>query len=164
MIYHLGLGSNLGDPVRQVARARAWIERRAGRIRKFSSLYLTEPVGFRDQPWFLNQVLEVESYLSPAEMLAAFKKIEQRMKRAPARRDGPRLIDIDILLAEETIIRTASLTVPHPRLAERNFALVPLAEIAARRRHPVLGLTIAALKRNCLDSSRVMRLKIPSRD
>lgn len=163
MIYHLGLGSNLGDPIRQVALARGWIGRTMGEIRKASSLYLTEPVGLRDQPWFLNQAIEVESPLSPMELLAAVQRIERRMKRAPGPRNGPRRIDIDILLAGRTVMRKARLAIPHPRLAERNFVLIPLAEIAARRRHPVLGLTVAALKRACPDRSRVVRLDVPAR-
>jgi len=164
MIYHLGLGSNLDDPVRQLARARARIGRGAGEIRKSSSLYLTEPVGLKNQPWFLNQVIEIESSLAPLKLLATLKGIERKMKREPGPRNGPRRIDIDILLAGKTVLRTALLTVPHPRLADRNFVLVPLAEIAARTRPPVLGYTIAALKHTCPDRSRVLRVEFPAAD
>jgi len=166
MIYHLGLGSNLDDPPRRLAQARAAIGRTLGEIRKASSLYLTEPVGFRDQPWFLNQVVEVESPRGPMELLQAVKRIERRMRRAPGPRNGPRRIDIDILLAGRTVLHKAALTLPHPRLAERLFVLLPLAEIAPRRRHPVLNRTIAALIRSCPDQSIVIRLpeiKVDSR-
>jgi 2-amino-4-hydroxy-6-hydroxymethyldihydropteridine diphosphokinase len=166
MIYHLGLGSNLDDPPRQLARARTWIERTAGKIRKVSSLYLTEPVGLTDQPWFLNQVIEVASALTPLEMLKAIKSIERRMKRVPGPRNGPRRIDIDILLADKVVLRKALLTIPHPRLAGRNFVLFPLSEIAPRRRHPILGATMATLRRVCPDRSMTIRLpeiKVDSR-
>jgi len=164
MIYHLALGGNLGDRARRLARAKAEIGRAVGRIRKESSLYLTQPVGRRDQPWFLNQALEVESRLSPVELLAAVKDIERRMGRTPGPRNGPRRIDIDILLAGPTILRTPRLTIPHPRLAERRFVLVPLAEIAARRRDPRSGMTIAALKRACPDRSIVVGVRKSSPD
>jgi 2-amino-4-hydroxy-6-hydroxymethyldihydropteridine diphosphokinase len=158
MRYHIGLGSNLGDRARQLALARTLILRCVGPVRRSSSLYATEPVGFSGQRWFLNQVLEVESALSPWQVLSAAKAMERRMKRAPGPRNGPRRIDIDVLLAEDTILRTEGLTIPHPRLAERRFVLVPLAEIAPRKRHPVLRRTIAALRRACPDRSRVIRL------
>jgi 2-amino-4-hydroxy-6-hydroxymethyldihydropteridine diphosphokinase len=158
MLYWLGLGGNVGDPVRSLARARALLGQGVGTVRRVSSLYLTEPVGPQNQPWFLNQVLELESRLSPTELLAAVKAIERRMKRSPGPRNGPRIIDIDILLAGRKIVRTAGLAVPHPRLAARRFVLFPLAEIAPRRRHPVLGMTMAALRRACPDRAIVIRL------
>jgi 2-amino-4-hydroxy-6-hydroxymethyldihydropteridine diphosphokinase len=158
VVYHLGIGSNLDDPVLRLAQARRWIARSIGEIRKTSSVYLTEPVGIRRQPWFLNQVIEIESALSPFEMLKTVQRIERKMKREPGPRNGPRRIDIDILLAGQTVLRKALLTVPHVRLTERKFVLTPLAEIAARKRHPVLGLTIAALRRACPDRSIVIRL------
>ncbi len=160
MIYHLGLGSNLADPSRRLSLARTEIGRAVGRIRRESSLYLTQPVGRKNQPWFLNQALEVESRLSSVELLAAVKNIERRMGRTPGPRNGPRRIDIDLLLAGPTILRTPRLTIPHPRLAVRKFVLLPLAEIAPRRRHPVLGKTIAALARACPDRSIVIRLAL----
>jgi len=158
-IYHLGLGGNLGDPVRRLARARALLERNGVRIRTASSLYRTEPVGPIGQPWFINQVLEVEAGLSPVEMLRLAKSIERRLGRIPGPRNGPRTLDIDILLAGTTVLRTADLAIPHPRLAGRKFVLVPLAEIAPRRIHPVTKKTIAALKKASADQAIVERLK-----
>ena len=156
MIYYLGLGGNLDRPVRRLARARERIARMVGPIRKASSLYWTEPVGRKRQPWFVNQAIEVESALSPLEVLAAVQKIEANLGRVRGPRNGPRTLDIDILLAGKTVLRSRRLTLPHPRLPDRNFVLFPLAEIAPRRRHPLLGKTISALKRACSDRSIVM--------
>ena len=159
MIYHLGLGSNLGDPAKNLDRARRLLGAAGIAIRRASSLYRTEPMGFAAQPWFLNQALEVETDLSPWELLDIAKLIEKRLGRRPARPDGPRAIDIDILLAESAVVRTASLTVPHPRLDKRNFVLVPLAEIASGAVHPVLRASIGALLRRSQDRSRVDRIE-----
>ena len=162
-IYHLGLGSNEGRPRRNLARARRLLEAEGIAVRKASAVYRTEPVGFSDQPWFLNQVLEAATDLSPWEVLAAAKRIEAAMGRRPARRYGPRVIDIDILLAGPTVLRTTALTVPHPRLADRNFVLVPLAEIAPRAKHPVLRATIRSLLARSRDRSGVEKVPPSSR-
>jgi|WetSurMetagenome_2_1015567.scaffolds.fasta_scaffold65364_3 2-amino-4-hydroxy-6-hydroxymethyldihydropteridine diphosphokinase len=155
MIYHLGLGSNRGKSGEHLARARRLLAAAGIVVRKASSLYRTEPVGFRGQAWFLNQVLEVETELSPWELLGAVKALEARMGRRPGPRNGPRLIDIDILLAEDTVVRTATLTVPHARLEKRKFALAPLAEIVPGAIHPVLRLPIGALLALSKDRARV---------
>jgi 2-amino-4-hydroxy-6-hydroxymethyldihydropteridine diphosphokinase len=155
MRYFLGLGSNLGDPRKNLVRARRHLAGNGLKIRKASSLYLTEPVGFPGQPWFLNQVVQVETGLSPWELLGLVKLVETKMGRTPGPRNGPRVIDIDILLADGTVVDTSALSVPHPRLAERNFALVPLAEIAPRAVHPGLKKTVRALLRESPDRSRV---------
>ena len=123
-----------------------------------SSQYLTQPVGDRDQPWFVNQVVEVESGLDSLPLLALVKSLEKERKRKPARRGGPRLIDIDILLAGRRIISHPSLKVPHPRFARRRFVLVPLAEIAPRVLHPLWRKTAQRLLRETNDRSAVQRL------
>lgn len=163
MIYHLGLGSNLGRRPANLARARRLLARRGLEIRKASSVYETEPVDLRDQPWFLNQVLEVRSDLDPAGLLALVKGIEAEMKRTPTVAKGPRVIDIDILLAGDVVLETPRLVIPHPRLHLRNFVLAPLSEIAPRSRHPVLGLTVSALARSSKDAARVRRRPGPRR-
>ncbi len=153
----LGLGSNLGDKRRNLERARRRLERAGVEVRRSSSVYRTEPVDVPDQPWFLNQVLEVRTDRTPQELFELAKAIEAAMGRVPAGEKGPRTVDIDILLAGETIIESPALTVPHPRLAVRNFVLVPLAEIAPRAVHPVLGKTVRELARECPDRAAVVR-------
>jgi 2-amino-4-hydroxy-6-hydroxymethyldihydropteridine diphosphokinase len=162
MIFHIGLGSNEGKAAENLAGARRRLSEAGIATRRASSLYRTEPVGFRDQAWFLNQVLEVETDLSPWGLLRRIKEIEARMGRRPAPRNRPRIIDIDILLAESAVVQTATLTVPHPRLAERNFALVPLAEIAPSAVHPLLRVTVSELLRRSPDRARVGRVDAPA--
>jgi len=157
MIYHLGLGSNLGRRAARLARARRLLERRGVEILRASSIYETEPVDYPDQPWFLNQVLEVRSALDPVGLLRLAKSIEAEMKRRPGVPKGPRVIDIDVLFAGGLVLETADLVVPHPRLHRRNFVLAPLAEIRPRLRHPALGKTVAELARTSGDAGRVRK-------
>jgi len=157
VIFHLSLGSNLGRRAANLARAVRLLGEHGVDVVKASSIYETEPVDNRDQPWFLNQVLEVRSGLDPPSLLRLAKSIEAAMKRVPTLPKGPRTIDIDILLAGDLVIDTPELVVPHPRLARRNFVLVPFREIAPEVRHPVLGKTIRDLALESADLSRVTR-------
>jgi 2-amino-4-hydroxy-6-hydroxymethyldihydropteridine diphosphokinase len=120
-----------------------------------SSIYLTEPVDNRDQPWFANQALEIRSALDPPFLLRLAKSVESAMKRVPSVVKGPRTIDIDILFADDLVIDLPDLAIPHPRLAQRNFVLAPLAEIAPDFVHPVFKKTIVLLARESADSSKV---------
>jgi 2-amino-4-hydroxy-6-hydroxymethyldihydropteridine diphosphokinase len=158
MKYFLSLGSNLGQKRRNLKRALSLLENESFKVLRQSSLYRTQPVGRARQPWFINQVVEGKSSLCPLDFLAAIKNIEKKMKRRKAVRYGPRRIDI--LLAENSIISTSKLVVPHPRLARRNFVLFPLREISPRTIHPVMKKSIAYLAEKSEDDCLVE--KIPS--
>lgn len=155
MTCYLSLGSNLGPRERHLARARRLLRGRGIEVVSASSVYETEPVDRADQPWFLNQVVEVETKLDPADLLRAAKAIEAELKRVPSGDKGPRTIDIDILLAGDLVLDTEALTVPHPRLHRRNFVLVPLAEIAPGLVPPGLGRTVRELAAASDDPGRV---------
>ena len=127
-------------------------------VKRVSSVYETEPVGFRAQPWFLNTVVEAETALFPLQLLDRIQDIEIRMGRRRLLHQGPRTIDIDILLYGNFRIEAARLTVPHPRMAERRFVLEPLAELSPDLRHPVNHLAIRELLAATPDRSTVRRL------
>jgi 2-amino-4-hydroxy-6-hydroxymethyldihydropteridine diphosphokinase len=153
------MGSNLGRKGENLARARRLLEQNGVRILRKSGEYRTQPVGNQDQPWFINQVVEAETGLEPLELLALIKRLESEMKRRPGPRGSPRRIDIDVLLAGRCMIFTPLLQVPHPRLAQRNFVLRPLAEIAPRAIHPVLRKTVRRLLRETNDRSSAQKLR-----
>jgi len=156
-ITYLSGGSNLGD---RKANLRYAIEdlRTAGMIvRRISSVYETEPVGFPDQPWFLNLAVEVETSLGPQELLACCLEIEARHGRIRSFPGAPRPLDLDILLFGNLILDLPPLQIPHPRMAQRRFVLHPLAQIAPEALHPVLGLKIASLLTACSDPAIVTR-------
>lgn len=134
---YLGLGSNIGDREGNLAAAMERLAAAGVRVTRVSSIYETEPVGFEAQRWFLNLVAEAETDLFPMQLLAHTLKIERSLGRVRTIQNGPRTIDIDILLYGKTVIRTARLEVPHPRLAERRFVLAPLVELAPDLRHPL---------------------------
>ncbi|HHB90657.1 MAG TPA: 2-amino-4-hydroxy-6-hydroxymethyldihydropteridine diphosphokinase [Anaerolineae bacterium] len=137
----LALGTNLGQRLANLAQARDFLHQSIT-IHTLSPIYETEPWGLLEQPMFLNQVLRAETDLEPEALLGLVKGIEKRMGRIFGEvRYGPRIIDIDILAYEDIIFKSPRLTIPHPRLPERAFVLVPLADIAPEWRHPVTGLT-----------------------
>jgi len=159
MKYFLSLGSNIGQKRKNLRLALALLEKEGGKVLRASSLYKTQPVGISDQPWFYNQVVEVETDLSPFSLLRLIKEIEKNMGRKTTVNQGPRLIDIDILLAGNSVIRTRELIIPHPRLEKRNFVLIPLGEISPETVHPFLKIKIEDLGKKSKDPSLVKKLR-----
>lgn len=152
---YLALGSNLGD---RRANLRAALEALppAARLRAASPVYETPPWGIADQPPFLNMAAEAETSLAPEALLAHLKDAERRLGRLPAPRWGPRLIDLDLLFYGDLVCETPALTIPHPRLHERAFVLVPLADLAPDLVHPALGRTVRQMLAE-VDASGVKR-------
>lgn len=127
----IGLGANQGDPVENLKAALKLMDNNPGiTVIHVSSVYLTEPVGYEDQPWFHNLVAEVETELEPFELLAVLQGIENELGRVRTIRWGPRTVDLDILLYDGVQLNEEKLTIPHPRMKDRAFVMVPLAEIA----------------------------------
>lgn len=159
----LSLGSNIGDREKNVARAIEALEMHGLRVTCRSSLYETEPLEIRDQAWFLNCAIAIETELAPQPLMAMLFAIERGMGRERRIPKGPRLIDMDILLYGSDVIREPSLEIPHPRMAERKFVLAPLAEIAGEVNHPVSMMTIAEMLEATADRSEVKKWagKIP---
>jgi 2-amino-4-hydroxy-6-hydroxymethyldihydropteridine diphosphokinase len=125
---YLGLGTNLGEKKKNLEHALRLLSERVA-VKKVSSFYETEPVGYKDQPWFLNIVIEGETSLKPFELLNFTQGIEKEMKRVKTIVNGPRIIDVDILLYDEIEMKSETLIIPHPRMKERAFVMVPLFEI-----------------------------------
>jgi 2-amino-4-hydroxy-6-hydroxymethyldihydropteridine diphosphokinase len=164
MRYFLCLGSNLGDKRLYLSRALAALKKAKVKVLRASSLYRTEPVGYLDQPWYYNQVVEVSTDMEPAALFSLIKKVERELGRRPAPKNRPRIIDIDILLAEDRITATKRLAIPHPRMAERNFVLIPLLEIAPAAVHPLLKEPVSELRKKSRDRAKVVRMpKRPER-
>jgi len=157
VIAFIGIGSNLGDAA---ARCREAMER-LGRIKgstllRCSSLYRTEPVGYKDQDWFVNAVAELRTGLSARDLLNLLKAVERDMGRKEDEvRWGPRVIDLDILLMGQNVIAEEDLVVPHPELHKRRFAMQPLAELAPYAIHPAFGISVKGLMDRLTDESAV---------
>lgn len=126
---YLGLGSNIGESKRNIESALLLLSEKVNILNK-SSYYETEPVGFKDQPWFLNMVIEGETDLNPIELLEFTQSIERDMKRVKTILNGPRIIDVDILIYGDINMESEDLIIPHPRMHERAFVMVPIFELA----------------------------------
>jgi len=155
----LGLGSNLGDRRARIKEGIVSLEKGGVGILRRASLYQTEPVGIGDQPWFLNTVVAGDTALPPHRLLELCKRIERREGRRRTVRFGPRVLDIDILLYRDLVLREEGLEIPHPRMHERRFVLVPLLEIAPAIKDPRDGRTYAAILAGLDDGKKVTRLK-----
>jgi 2-amino-4-hydroxy-6-hydroxymethyldihydropteridine diphosphokinase len=159
-IIYLSLGSNLGDRHTNLRNAITNLAPQVQSIAQ-SSIYKTEPWGYSEQPSFLNQACKGDTTLDPFALLAFLKEIEVSMGRQETFRFGPRLIDLDILFYDDLVLDTPKLTIPHPRIAERAFVLIPLAEIAPDLYHPGFGKTIQQLKTS-VDASSIELLQSAS--
>jgi 2-amino-4-hydroxy-6-hydroxymethyldihydropteridine diphosphokinase len=159
---YLGLGSNLGDRGQNLRRALSVLDETDGiTVRSASSCYETQPVGpVTGQDEFYNAAVEIETTLSPQELLALIKAAEIQLGRVSGERWGPRVIDIDILLWDNNILQQEGLTIPHPEMTTRAFVLAPLAEIAPDVAHPTARKSVAELASQLDDAHRVRRLDV----
>ena len=142
----IGIGSNLGSPQENCKKAISLLdELESISILKQSSFYQSEPIGKKNQPWFVNAAIEIQTTLSPESLLKTLLNIEQQMGRTRSEKWGPRVIDLDILDYEGRMINSKSLTLPHPEMLNRRFVLEPLSEISGSTIHPVKNKSIKNL-------------------
>lgn len=154
----LGTGSNLGDRKQNLDTALGMIREISGTtLVKQAKIYETEPVGYKDQGWFFNSALTLETELSAHDLFISLKAIEKKMGRTPTIQNGPRVIDLDLLFYDDMVIRTKELVIPHPRLHERLFVLAPLMDIEKDFVHPVLRQTIHSLFSAVRETSSLVR-------
>lgn len=158
---YLGLGSNLGDRAVHLEQAMEALAAAGVEIVRRSSLYTTEPLGFGPQNWFLNCVVEAATELMPRQLLRATQRVEREMGRRRQVRYGPRIVDVDILFYGGNVVSMSDLEIPHPRIAERRFVLVPLREIAPGLRHPTSRRTIGELLASTPDRGEIRRWQPP---
>jgi 2-amino-4-hydroxy-6-hydroxymethyldihydropteridine diphosphokinase len=148
VVAYIGLGANLGDKRGNIRRALELLAGKQGiKVAEVSRLYRTAPQGIRDQPEFVNGAARMQTVLGPEQLLCELKQVERQLGRVSGLRNGPRVIDLDILLYSRLVMESRRLVIPHPRLALREFVLRPLAEIAGGACHPVLGRRIDTLWR-----------------
>jgi len=156
VICFLGIGSNIGDAA---ANCTAAVKRIADvdgvGILRCSSLYKTQPVGFEEQDWFVNGAVEIRTMLGPRALMNAMQRVENEMGRNRGKKWGPRIIDIDILLYGQAVVKEEGIAIPHAELHKRRFALVPLNEIASCAIHPAFGVSVKGLLDRLQDNNKV---------
>lgn len=155
---YICVGSNMGDRLGYVQQANNLLNDTKGiKVVQSSSLYESEPVGFKDQEWFVNAVLEIKTSLSPSELLDECMRIEKQLGRVRDAKNqwGERTLDLDILFYDNTVISKDNLQIPHPRVQERAYALVPMLEIAPDFVHPVIKKTIFEIHSELEDPEEV---------
>jgi 2-amino-4-hydroxy-6-hydroxymethyldihydropteridine diphosphokinase len=158
-IVYIGIGSNVGDKVRQCERAISEILKvDRHKLLAKSPLFKTKPIGYVSQDWFVNGVIKIETEMGPLELLRILKTLELQLGRTRTFRWGPRSIDLDILFFDDEEVRTEELQIPHPRLHERQFVLIPLAEIDRHLVHPVFKKTIGKLLEELKEDQGVEKL------
>ena len=157
---HLHLGSNQGDRKVQIARAIQMIEESIGQIMCSSAMYETAAWGKIDENDFINMALEVEHYMSPTQLLKTVNQIEDRLGRIRIEKWGSRIIDIDIIFIEDTVIKTDKLTIPHSLMHKRNFVLEPMVEIAPEFIHPIINESLSYILEKCEDTTAVTRIEL----
>jgi 2-amino-4-hydroxy-6-hydroxymethyldihydropteridine diphosphokinase len=158
---YLGLGTNLGDREANLRQATELLASERLTVTRASSIYETAPRDILDQPFFLNQVLEVETDLFPRQLFERAKQVERKMGRVRSQPKGPRLIDVDILLYGSAVVHAEDLDIPHVAIPERRFVLEPLAELAPELRHPVTKKTIRQMLAAVSDQG-VKKLLLPA--
>ena len=151
-IAYTGIGSNLGNREENCAIAIKLLEMEGITVSRRSSMIETNPWGVEDQPKFINMAIEIETALQPHDLLALLKKIEGKVGRKATSRWGPRVIDLDILFYNDTVLETGELIIPHPEIEKREFVLKPLTEIAPDKIHPVLKKSIREMLRDLSES------------
>ncbi len=158
-IAYIGIGSNVGNKVDQCEKAISEILKvDRHKLLAKSSFFKTQPIGYTSQDWFVNGVIKIETDLEPLDLLRVLKTIEFHLGRTETFRWGPRTIDLDILIFDDREMRTEELQIPHPLLHERQFVLIPLAEIDRDLVHPVLKKTIGELLNNLKEDQGVEKL------
>ena len=157
---YLLIGGNLGDRLANLNNAKIEIELHCGKILSSSAIYETAAWGFTEQPPFFNQALQVETALSATELMQQLLSIELSLGRERLLPLGPRSIDLDIIYFNNEIIQTDVVTIPHPRMEQRNFVIIPLNEIAPNYLHPILNLPTSTLLKQCKDESYVYKKTI----